>query len=96
MKGILNKNPDKRLTIEQILNHPWLKSDEGDHEHIIYNKYKLFTKAEQIMLSKNYIDYRIKGNDDLKENFTLSNLNDTKENNILNSNIKTKFNFSTI
>ena len=91
LKGLLNKNPDKRLTIEQILNHPWLNTEEVDNnDHIINNKYKLFTKAEQIMLSKNYIDYRIKGNDDLRENFTLSNLNDSKENNNLNSNIKTK------
>jgi len=72
LKGLLNKNPHKRLTIDQILNHPWLKSDEK----IIKNnkKYHLFTKAEMIMLSKTYIDYRNGLIDDLKENFTLSNL----------------------
>ena len=28
LKGLLNKNPNKRLTIDKILNHPWLKNDE--------------------------------------------------------------------
>ena len=91
---LLNKDPNKRLTIDEILNHPWLKSEEENNNDDYYfnkNKYKLFTKAEMIMLSKNYIDYRIKGNDDLKEIFTLSNLNDSKEDNdIKNKNIKTK------
>ena len=85
LKGLLNKDPSKRLTIEEILNHPWLKKDKK------IKKYKLFTKAERIMLEKNYIDYRIKGNEDLKESFSISNLN-SKENNIdLNiKNVKTK------
>ena len=91
LQGLLNKDPNKRLTIDEILNHPWLKSEENDNEYNNNNKYKLFTKAEMIMLSKNYIDYRIKGNDDLKEIFTISNLNDTKEDDTnLNKNIKTK------
>ncbi len=91
LHGLLNKDPNKRLTIDEILNHPWLKSEETDRHYNINNKYKLFTKAELIMLSKNYIDYRIKGNDDLKEIFTLSNLNDSKtEKNQMNYNIKTK------
>ena len=78
LKGLLNKNPHKRLTIDQILNHPWLKSDEK----IIKNnkKYHLFTKAEMIMLSKTYIDYRNGQIDDLKENFTISNLKMEKNN----------------
>ena len=88
LRGLLNKDPDKRLTIDEILNHPWLKSEENDNNYN-KNKYKLFTKAEMIMLSKNYIDYRIKGNDDLKETFTISNLNDSNEDN-KNKNIKTK------
>ena len=37
-------------------------------------KYHLFTKAEMIMLSKTYIDYRKSALDDLKENFSISNL----------------------
>ena len=89
LRGLLNKDPDKRLTIDEILNHPWLKSEENDYNYN-KNKYKLFTKAEMIMLSKNYIDYRIKGNDDLKETFTLSNLNDDSNEDNKNKNIKTK------
>ena len=68
LKGLLNKDPSKRLTIEEILNHPWLKKEKK------LKKYKLFTKAERIMLEKNYIDYRIKENKDLKESFSISNL----------------------
>ena len=89
LHGLLNKDPVKRLTIDQILNHPWLKSEGENNDINENNKYKLFTKAEMIMLSKNYIDYRIKGNDDLKEIFTLSNLNDSTDGN-KNKNIKTK------
>jgi len=90
LNGLLDKDPDKRLTIDEILNHPWLKTEEND-SNCNKNKYKLFTKAEMIMLSKNYIDYRLKGNDDLKESFTISNLNDSKEEiNYKNKNIKTK------
>ena len=69
LKGLLNKNPNKRLTIDQILEHPWMKMDEKNNK-----KYHLFTKAEMIMLSKTYIDYRNGATDDLKENFTISNL----------------------
>ena len=71
LNGLLNKNPDKRLTCEQILAHPWLK---GVGENLDNNKYHLFTKAEMKMLSKTYVDYRKDKSDNLKENFTLSNL----------------------
>ena len=74
LKGLLNKDPNKRLTIEEILNHPWLKNEKN------CKKYKLFTKAERIMLKKNYIDYRLKGNEDLKESFSISNLNAKEKN----------------
>ena len=85
LQGLLNKDPNKRFTIEEILNHPWLKKDNN------YKKYKLFTKAERIMLEKNYIDYRIKGNDDLKESFTISNLDSNDKNKDYNiKNVKTK------
>ena len=76
LNGLLNKNPNKRLTIEQILNHPWLQMDEKKGKN---KKYHLFTKAEIIMLSKTYIDYRNGVLDDLKENFTISNLKKEKE-----------------
>ena len=79
LKGLLNKNPRKRLTIEQILNHPWLI--ENNKKNFKNKKYHLFTKAEMIMLSKTYIDYRNSLIEDLKENFTISNLKlENKEN----------------
>ena len=68
LHGLLNKDPNKRLTCDEILNHPWLNSDD------INNQHHLFTKAEMIMLSKTYIDYRKANMDELQENFTISNL----------------------
>ena len=73
LHGLLNKDPNKRLTIDEILNHPWLKEDENDLKNN-NNKYHLFTKAEMIMLSKTYTDYRKTNMEDLQENFTISNL----------------------
>ena len=69
LKGLLNKNPSKRLTCSQILNHPWLKHSNNNMDFL-----NLFTKAEMTMMSKTYIDYRKGDLEDLKENFTLSNL----------------------
>ena len=44
-----------------------------------------------IVLSKTYIDYRYANFDDIKENFTLSNLHsDDKDKNTINENCKTK------
>ena len=68
--GLLNKNPKKRYNINDVLNHPWLKNEQN----ININKFHLFTKAEMIMLSKTYIDYRYAKIEDIKETFTISNL----------------------
>ena len=68
LNGILNKDPNKRLTIEQILAHPWLNSSNKN------KNLNLFTKAEKILMSKTYIDYRKEASDELKESFSLSNL----------------------
>ena len=71
LSGILNKNPDKRLTCDEILNHPWFQDINLDSDN---NKYHLFTKAEMKMMSKTYIDYRNGAIEDLRENFTITNL----------------------
>ena len=89
LKGLLNKDPDKRLKCDEILAHPWFK-DVNDN--IDNNKYRLFTKAEIKMLSKTYVDYRKDKNDNLKENFTLSNLftDDKNKNNNKEKNEESK------
>ena len=90
LKGLLNKDPKKRLTCDEILNHPWL--NDFKEKNISSKRFHLFTKAENIMLSKTFIDYRKANYEDLKENFTLSNLesnsnkkkDNSKEENITN------------
>ena len=89
LKGLLNKDPKKRFTCEQILNHPWLYNFKEKNNS--FNKFHLFTKAEMIMLSKTFIDYRRANYDDLKENFNLSNLeNENEKNNLNEQNITNK------
>ena len=84
LRGILNKNPKKRLKCDEILNHPWLSDINNNKNH-------LFSKTEKDTLSKTYIDYRKRKLDDLVENFTLSNLfNAKKKSDIENNNIESK------
>ena len=87
LSGLLNKNPKNRITIDEILNHPWLKNCNEDN-----NKFNLFTKAEMILLSKTFVDYRFANIENIKENFTLSNLNKDDINYNNNVNIETKSN----
>ena len=87
LKGLLNKNPNKRLTCDEILVHPWLKDV---NENLDNSKYHLFTKAEMKMLSKTYVDYRKDKNDNLKENFTMSNLFNDDKNKKVEKNVETK------
>jgi MAP/microtubule affinity-regulating kinase len=84
LSKILQKDPKKRITCEEILNHPWMKGISNNE--INSNKYHLFTKAEINILSKTYVDYRKDKNDNLKEAFTLANLFIEEENN--NSKLK--------
>ena len=89
LKKILKKNPEKRITCEEILNHPWMKGISDS------NKYHLFTKAEINILSKTYVDYRKDENENLKESFTISNLfidneDNFKKKNSNNKNVETK------
>ena len=84
LNGLLNKNPLKRLTCDQILNHPWFSDVNNNKNH-------LFSKSEKALLSKTYIDYRKNKLEDLIENFTLSNLfNDKKNTDIGYNNCETK------
>ena len=88
LKGILNKEPNKRFTPDDILNYPWLNYDDLDFNfngNLNVNKYHLFTNAEMIMLSKTYIDYRKAPKGELNENFTFKNLF-TIDNNFIKNN----------
>ena len=86
LNRLLDKNPEKRLTCDEILNHPWLKNNNIEIDN---NKYHLFTKAEMTMMSKTYIDYRKGELEDLRENFTITNLK-SDEIKLCEKNITTK------
>ena len=68
--GMLRVDPKKRLTIDEILKHPWLKNIK------LENRYNLniFTEAEKNLLSKYDVDYLNSSKSDLIENFTYRNL----------------------
>ena len=96
LQNILEKDPNKRFTPDQILEHPWMNigNDDGsdcgyDFEIKNVNKYHLFTNAESILLAKTHIDYRKAPKNDLAENFTIKNLY-TIEDKKNNKNIETK------
>ena len=102
---LLNVNPKKRITIDEALNHPWFNNNINNINNLgvnnnIFeeNKLSLFTKAEIVLLSKNYVDYRYCAKEEMIENFTLKNL-DTKnisenKNNLTKSLIFAPFNSS--
>ena len=96
LQNILEKDPNKRFTPDQILEHPWMNEGNDDGSDYNYdfeiknvNKYHLFTNAESILLAKTHIDYRKAPKNDLAENFTIKNLY-TIEDKKNNKNIDTK------
>ena len=75
IQGILCKDPNKRFSVDDILNHPWLNNYDFYNLNIgNINKYYLFTNNKMITLNKTYIDYRKANKEQLYENFTLKNL----------------------
>ena len=96
LKDLLNKifevNPNKRITIDRILNHPWLINDDNINNNYnnIYDKnmnINIFTKAEKIIYGKLKIDYREGNKEDILENFTYHNMETDYEEE--NQNVKT-------
>ena len=73
--GMLQLDPKKRLTEDEILNHPWIVNINLNHR----SKLNLFTDAEKILLSKFNVDYLSSEKAELIENFTLKNLDTNKE-----------------
>ena len=90
--NMLCKDPKKRFSADDILNHSWLKMDDTEFNmNLNVNKYHLFTNAEMILLSKTHIDYRKAPKGELGENFTLRNLFTIDDKvDINNKNIETK------
>ena len=91
--SLLEIDPKKRLKIDQILSHPWIKSSDNNGKVkpksiIIIIIVNLFTNAEKILLSKSNVDYKNALKEDLNENFTLRNLDTQKDTE--NQNINTK------
>ena len=64
---LLEVDPEKRIKLNEILEHKWFK--DGINGDIC-----LFTNAEKVIYRKLYIDYRKERKEDLVENFTYKNM----------------------
>ena len=93
LKDILNKilevNPNKRISIDNILKHPWLNDENINNSNYNYfnNNINIFTKAEKIIYGKLKMDYRQVNKEDILENFTYHNMETDYEEE--NRNVKT-------
>jgi len=72
---MLKVNPKERISIDDILNHPWIKDVNIKNRKNI----NLFSKAEKHLLSKYNVCYLNSGPEELIENFTNQNLNTIDE-----------------
>ena len=70
IKKMLVVDPEKRIKINEILNHPWLKNEDVENRKNL----KLFTDNEKLLLSKYDVNYLYSNKEELIENFTLKNL----------------------
>ena len=107
MSKLLETNPLKRITLQQIEEHPWMKMGNSDdiispmfskdiHSCMLFTNENFFTNAERIIYSKLRVDYRNAKKEDLIENFTYKNIDSDIENesqvNINRSIVNTPFN----
>ena len=81
IKLMLKTDPNKRINIDKILNHPWLANIKTENR----KKLNLFTDAEKILLSKYDVDYLTSEKEELIENFTMKNLETNENENIKNA-----------
>ena len=72
---MLKVNPKERISIDDILKHPWIKDVNIKNRKNI----KLFSKPEKHLLSKYNVCYLNSGPEELIENFTNQNLNTMDE-----------------
>ena len=86
IKKMLVVDPEKRIKINEILNHPWLKNEDVENRKNL----KLFTDNEKILLSKYNVNYLYSNKEELIENFTLKNLETINEENKLKNKGNTK------
>ena len=80
IKKMLEVEPEDRIKINDVLNHPWLKNEDVENR----KKLKLFTENEKILLSKYDVNYLSSNKEELIENFTLKNLNTDNEQKLKN------------
>ena len=80
IKKMLETDPDVRIKLNDVLNHPWLKNEDVENR----KKLKLFTDNEKILLSKYDVNYLSSNKEELIENFTMKNLNSDNDNKLKN------------
>ena len=67
---MLKKNPEERITLDEIFNHKWIKGLDISHK----NKIKFFSESEKYLLGKYNICYLNNTTEDLIENFEKDDL----------------------
>ena len=72
LSKLLEIDPAKRITLEEILKHPWLNEDLKDFNS--NNTINIFTNAEKIIYGKLKLDYRLENKENVLENFTYRNI----------------------
>ena len=56
IKGLLTRNPKKRLTVDQALKHPWLSKAEKQSKHCeIEVVVSIFNDGEKLIIKKEFI-----------------------------------------
>ena len=81
---MLKKNPEERITLDEIFNHKWIKGLDISHK----NKIKFFSESEKYLLGKYNICYLNNTTEDLIENFEKDDLITSLETDVKKGNTK--------